>query len=344
MSMSKPNADASIGATQIGSIVMTYLFGISTLQVYHYMYYYPRDSLWLKSLVSLVWLVGAGHAISVIAAMYSLTVTHFGDVSSEEMIQLPTGFIWAIVLSGFVTLLVQGYFAHRIRVFSKKLYIPVFCWSMSTLRFAGTLYITVGALRTQRLSKFLRRCGWLLAAILIGGACLDIIIAASMCYYLKREKVFAFTRTAKMLDKLMVYSIETGLLTSITGVTIYICYRLMPMNYSFFAVFMFFPEVFTITMLVSLNLRRVHNDECEAVIGLPQAGPADGMSSSRSKHFSKGFSAGSNNDYLRSAKSISVGPCLDSLRGHRDIVIEITHETQEHRDQSLDANGPCIAT
>ncbi|KAF9231833.1 hypothetical protein BU15DRAFT_81942 [Melanogaster broomeanus] len=212
-------------------IIMTYLFGISTLQFYHYMYYYPRDSLWLKFLVSLVWLVGAGHTIAVTAAMYSLTVTHFGDLSPEtDMAQLPASFTWAIVLSGVMTLLVQGYFAHRIRVFSKKLYIPVFCWAFSILRFAGTLYITVGALRAVRLEVFLRNKDWLLAWTLIGGACLDIIIAASMCYYLKREKAFAFTRTAKMLDKLMVYSIETGLLTSITAVTIYICYKLMPTN------------------------------------------------------------------------------------------------------------------
>ncbi|KAF9231830.1 hypothetical protein BU15DRAFT_81940 [Melanogaster broomeanus] len=281
------DADASIGATQIGSIIMTYLFGISTLQVYHYMYYYPRDSMWLKSLVSLVWLVGAGHTIAVTAAMYSLTITHFGDLSSEEMTQIPTGFIWAIFLSGFMIALVQGFFAHRIRVFSKKLYIPVFCWFISTLRFVGTVYITVEALRTQKLSEFLRRCSLLLAVILIGGACLDIIIAATMRYYLKREKVFAFTRTAKMLDKLMVYSIgeDVQMVFLVSYLTVW-CLELTVLlswlNFpdSFFAVFMFFPEVFAITMLVSLNLRRVHNDECEDVICLPQPSAADGMSSS----------------------------------------------------------------
>ncbi|KAF9231826.1 hypothetical protein BU15DRAFT_81938 [Melanogaster broomeanus] len=338
------NADASIGATQIGSTVMTFLFGISTLQSYHCIYYYPKDSLWLKSLVSLVWLVGAGHAISVTAGTYSLTVTQLGDFSSEDITQIPTGFTWAIVLSEITASLVQGYFAHRVRVFSKKLYIPVFCWFMSALRFAGCSYIAVGTSRAQDLSEFLQSNDWILVPILIGGACLDIIIAASMCYYLKRQKAFAFTRTAKMLDKLMVYSIETGLLTGTYGVTIYICYKFMPTPDSFFAVFMSFPEVFAITMLVSLNLRRVHSDECEAVICLPQANATDRTSSLLSRHFSKGFSAGMNSGYLRSAKSISVGPRLDPLRGHRDIVIEVTQETQEHRDKSLDARGPCIAT
>ncbi|KAF9232516.1 hypothetical protein BU15DRAFT_81143 [Melanogaster broomeanus] len=236
------NANATIGATQIGSIVMTFLFGIATLQAYHYTYYYPRDSLWLKSLVALVWLIGAGHAISVTATMYSLTVTHFGDFSSEDITQIPTGFASSIVLSSVMSSLVHGYFVHRIRVFSKKLYIPVFCWFMSALRFAGTVYTTAEALRAQKLWEFLRRHDWLLTSIWLGGACLDIIIATSMCYYLKRERAIAITRTAKMLDKLMVYSIETGLLTSITGVTIYVCYRFMQTNYSFFAVFMLFPE------------------------------------------------------------------------------------------------------
>ncbi|KAF9232526.1 hypothetical protein BU15DRAFT_81152 [Melanogaster broomeanus] len=246
------NPNTSIGATQIGSTVMTFLLGIVTHQAVHCMYYYPRDPLWLKSLVCLVWLVAASQTISVAAAMYFLTVTHFGDFSPEDMNQIPTGFVWTIVLSGVMTSLVQtmlsapspsqGYYAHRIRLLSKRLYIPVFCWSMSTLRFAGSVYITAGALRAQNSSEFLRDSDWLLASILIGGACLDIIIAASMCYYLKREKVFALTRMAKTLDKLMVYSIETGLLTGITGVTIYICYRFIRSAYSFFAVFMSFSE------------------------------------------------------------------------------------------------------
>jgi len=127
-------------------------------------------------------------------------------------------------------------------------------------------------------------------------------------------------------------------------VTIYICYRFIRSAYSFFAVFMSFSEVFAITMLVSLNLRRVHNDEREAVICLPQVNVADGVSSSRSKHLSNGFSAGVSSDYLGGAKSISVGHHLDSLQRHRDIVIEITRETQEQRDESLDARGPCSAT
>ncbi|KAF9231828.1 hypothetical protein BU15DRAFT_55691 [Melanogaster broomeanus] len=210
------NVDASIGATQIGSTVMTFLFGICTLQSYHYIYYYPRDSLWLKSLVRASSpLIGASHTISVTVATYSLTVTHFGNFSSEDITQIPTGFIWAIVLSGVMTSLVQGYFAHRVRVFSKRLYIPVFCWFMSALRFAGSFYITVGALRAHNLSEFIRSNDWLLATIFLGGACLDIIIAVSMCYYLKREKAFAITRTAKMLDTLMVYSIGRSCLSAL---------------------------------------------------------------------------------------------------------------------------------
>ncbi|KAF9232528.1 hypothetical protein BU15DRAFT_67398 [Melanogaster broomeanus] len=270
--MANFNASASMGATQIGSIVMTYLFGISTLQV------------------SLVWLVGAGHAISVTAATYSLTVTHFGNFSSEDIIQISTGFIWAVVLSGAMTSLVQGYFAHRVRVFSKRLYIPVFCWSMSALRFAATVYVTVGALRAQRLWEFLRMYEWLLGSILIGGACLDIIISASMCYYLKREKAFALTRDWSPYEKVV--------------------------------------NPFTWVTTEADTAGSVYNY----------------YAGFRSRPFSKGFSAGRNSDYLRSTKSASVGTHRDSLPGHRDIVIEITHETQEHREESLRANVPRIAT
>ncbi|KAF9231831.1 hypothetical protein BU15DRAFT_68003 [Melanogaster broomeanus] len=210
------------------------------------------------------------------------SVTHFGDLSSEDITQIPTGFIWAIVLTEIMASLVQctisvtGVPCKSCPCLLKKLYIPVFCWFMSALRFAGSLYITVGTLRAQNLSEFFQSNDWLLVPILIGGACLDIIIAASMCYYLKRQKVFAIARTAKMLDKLMVYSI---------GSTFQI--RSSPCSCPFRKVVYLFARVTTeadtadsvaITMLVSLNLRRVHSDECEAVIYLPQANAADGTS------------------------------------------------------------------
>ncbi|KAF9232527.1 hypothetical protein BU15DRAFT_67397 [Melanogaster broomeanus] len=289
------NVDASIGATQIGSTVMTFLFGICTLQSYHYIYYYPRDSLWLKSLVSLVWLVGASHTISVTAAAYSLTVL-ISAISPRGYHPDTDGFIWAIVLSGVMTSLVQTHAECTIPVtgvlctscpslLKKAVHPSVLLVHVGSEIRWELIYYTGGTASGIFRSSFEAMTGFW-PRFFSGEPVWTFIIAASMCYYLKREKVFAIARTAKMLDKLMVYSI-----------------------------------VHANTLFV---LRRVH------VLS--------------KRHFSKEFPAGVNSDCLRSAKSASVGPHLGSLPEHPDVVIEITHETQEHRDESLEASGPCIAT
>jgi hypothetical protein len=43
-----PPLDGTLGAIEVGGIVSTFLFGIETLQVYHYFRKYPGDALLLK--------------------------------------------------------------------------------------------------------------------------------------------------------------------------------------------------------------------------------------------------------------------------------------------------------
>ncbi|KAH7884187.1 hypothetical protein F5I97DRAFT_1666488 [Phlebopus sp. FC_14] len=252
---SLPPPNSSLGAIQIGSLVMMFLLGISTLQAFHYFQNYPRDALWIKLLVVSVWLFAVGQAIAAISGLYSLTISQFGQIAAAEILDLPAGIACSVVLSGAVGPLVQCYFAHRVLVFSRKLYIPVLSWSLSLLRFTGSVCICVETLRHPALLVFYAQYGWLIATLLVGGACNDLIITASMCYYLRRERAGAIDRTAKMLDKLTTYSIETGLVTSLTAVTVYICYKLMPTNSIYLAIFMCLSEVFANTLFASLNSR-----------------------------------------------------------------------------------------
>jgi hypothetical protein len=48
-----------------------------------------------------------GHTISVLTAMYHLTVTEFGEPDALRVITMPTGYAWSIVFSGSVGAIVE---------------------------------------------------------------------------------------------------------------------------------------------------------------------------------------------------------------------------------------------
>ncbi|KAH7922196.1 hypothetical protein BV22DRAFT_1197622 [Leucogyrophana mollusca] len=335
--------NSAIGALMIGSLVMTFAFGIATIQTYHYYRNYPRDPVWLKSLVTLVLLCIVGHCATVLSGMYAISVTDFrvGQTmgSAELLGPLPPGFVSSILLSGFLGPAVQGYFAQRVYVLSGSMIIPIFCWTLSALRFTGSIAAAAFAFHHMSLQTFAVEFGWLIMTLLVMGAVNDGVIAGNMCYYLKSEKDFVLRmgRSARSLDQMMAFTIETGLITGLTAAVILVFFLSMPSNLAWFALFLVFGEIFANTFLASLNARRVRTDINETVISLPYvAGFRSGIvvdtarlperlrapkESSVSAHLSTDQNGSSPNGFGPTARMFSEPPVAPG------IVVEISKST-----------------
>ncbi|KAH7907141.1 hypothetical protein BJ138DRAFT_1116941 [Hygrophoropsis aurantiaca] len=225
------NLNNSIGAILTGAFVMAYLFGIVTVQTYQYYRKYPGDSLGLKILVASVWSLLLGHSIAVATGVFAISVMKFGQLSAETLatFPFPVGLPSSIMFSTFLAPIVQsssiqGYFAYRIRVISKHTYIPALFWLDS-------------------LPHMLTEYAWLIEGVVVLEAVCDTLIALTMSYYLKRERSSALARTAQILSCLIKYTIETGALTSLTGLTVVICYMTLT-NLVWFGVYLLLEEVY----------------------------------------------------------------------------------------------------
>jgi hypothetical protein len=106
--------------------------------------------------------------------------------------------------------LCQAWFAYRVRKLSGKYYIPVFCWFLSFLRCIATVALGVEALRASSLLGFEVQFKWLLTFILSVGAGVDVIIAFSLCIYLRQHRTTSFKRTVKMINQMMIYTVGTS--------------------------------------------------------------------------------------------------------------------------------------
>ncbi|KAF7342410.1 O-methylsterigmatocystin oxidoreductase [Mycena venus] len=154
------NPHSTIGAYQIGVLISYILFGVTTTQAYIYYSRFPDDSRKLKALIAVVWFGELGHAICIGHTLYAFTILDYGH--SERLFgPAPKSLETSILFGSITTTSVQVFFAFRIYKFSKKLQIPIVCWTLSFVRQLAALTIFVTALRPIPVATYDLKWRWL---------------------------------------------------------------------------------------------------------------------------------------------------------------------------------------
>ncbi|KAF9471161.1 hypothetical protein BDN70DRAFT_784519, partial [Pholiota conissans] len=187
------NAQPTLGALFIGVLISCFLFGIVTLQTYLYYRKFPEDRARLKIMVAFVCVFELAHCICVCHAAYYMVIIGYGNPSF--LLRSPNTLSLAIIFSGIIGPIVQVFFAERVRIVSEgNLIIPIFCWTLSSLRLTLSLIAAGKGLEMTNLAQFQAKWEWLLTAVLSIGVAVDLVIAASLCYYLTKRKAQSMER------------------------------------------------------------------------------------------------------------------------------------------------------
>ncbi|KAG1735934.1 uncharacterized protein EDB91DRAFT_1250266 [Suillus paluster] len=341
------NPNNTLGTLQVGGSIMVFLFGIETLQTYYYFKRYPNDRLWLKLLVVWIWMEEIGHTVSVLSGMYLLTVTEFGQHDALAVTTMPIGYAWSIVFSGSVGFIVEAFFAHRLYVLSKQLYLPVTAWGLASFRLAGSMVASSKVFGNISLEVFSREWRGLITACFAAGAGADIIVAGGQCYYIYREKRIAIGRTLKLLDRLLAYTVETGLVLSMSAVVILVVWATTSHSFWWFGIYLYYTEVFANCLMASLNTRRVQEDSVgEKVINLSHnlhiRSADSAYTASRNQNFMRhppksGFDA---DIELAPAVASNGSNTRDPFQGqamdHPNIAISVSQDVCIKHDRSVD--------
>ncbi|KAF9036370.1 hypothetical protein BJ165DRAFT_1508163 [Panaeolus papilionaceus] len=249
------NPNNTLGALSIGVTISVFLYGVLFMQTYVYHKTFPNDSPRLKALVAFVVSMETVHLLCITHSIYSLTITNYGNPAS--LVRPPNTVIVAVIFSGMIGSLIQGFFAGRIKVVSEKWVVSVICWSMCLARLTLSLIIAVKAFQMTSLTQFSHDTKGVLTATLVVSAALDISISAGLCYYLRAKRNTSHMKTAKTIDQIITWTIQTGLANSITGLVELICFVLMPNNFIWLAIFMFLARMYSNSLLASLNARTI---------------------------------------------------------------------------------------
>ncbi|KAI0701759.1 hypothetical protein C8Q76DRAFT_240747 [Earliella scabrosa] len=263
--------DDTLGAAFLGTIATSCLYGITVVQTYiYYKRYSETDPLYLKCLVFLLWVLDSLHLALITHAVYFYTVINFTNIIQ---LTIPTWSILSqIVVTGVSDLAVRGVFCHRVWKLSNRNWPLLIAIIISSLVvFGGGMAFAVKGFRIPNFEA-LSEISDILYISLGSGVFADVLIAASLCFLLAKRRT-GFARTDSTVRVLMLYSINTGGLTSLCALLCLLTYASMPNNFIFIAFYFVLPKLYLNALLATLNARRsLRETNSGALVSIPLSG------------------------------------------------------------------------
>ncbi|KAJ7512793.1 hypothetical protein B0H11DRAFT_8493 [Mycena galericulata] len=251
--MASFDPDTTLGAYEIGVLASYALLGVTTTQTYVYYSRFPNDPLRIKCLVAGIWSCEVAHAVCIAKSLYVMTVSDYGH--PEKLFLIPRTLAAAVLFSGIIGAGVQVFFASRIYSVSRSFFIPCLSWCLSFLRLLGSITACVYGFRMQTIPGFETQWAWLLKSLWSVASANDVIIAVTLVYLLHHQRSTADKRTVAIVDKLVAWTIETGVVTGAAGLVSLVCFVTMPENFVWLGCFVVAARLYSNSLLASLNSR-----------------------------------------------------------------------------------------
>ncbi|KAG2002985.1 hypothetical protein CC2G_003623 [Coprinopsis cinerea AmutBmut pab1-1] len=212
------------GAIEIGSQVSLILFGVETVQSFNYYHSFPDDTWYLQWLVGILWFLELAHMILVAAEIFKITIIQYGDPESLRRIPYLVG---AIFPSTLVTSLTHLFHAARIwRMLPRpwKLIAPL-CIAATLFLSGGAFAIGIGSLQNGAdVILFDLHWKWLVKIVFSVLCAIDVTLASSMVAFLWFQRKRSISRSMRLMDRLVQYSLGTGLVTGITSISMLVLF------------------------------------------------------------------------------------------------------------------------
>ncbi|KIY70216.1 hypothetical protein CYLTODRAFT_451897 [Cylindrobasidium torrendii FP15055 ss-10] len=211
------------------------------------------DSMGLKSLVAVVVALDFIHTLCTTMWMYGVCVTDFGQL--EKLAVLPDSYFGMAYPTGFITILVQGFYIWRIwKLAHGKIIIPVFLGLCACAQEGTQLYSmsVIGAKRDS--TQFTGDLTNIVIAVNGMGAAIDVLIALAMIYLLASNKT-RMARTNRILRDIAIYSVTTGAMTSICAILVLVTAIALPAQQYVLLFYVLLSRMYANSILATLNVR-----------------------------------------------------------------------------------------
>ncbi|KAI6141031.1 hypothetical protein BKA82DRAFT_4205933 [Pisolithus tinctorius] len=259
----------SWGSLLAGTFASLILYGVSILQTFIYYVQYPKDRTPLKLLVRLIdlsdFLLIVEHTVVRLGgvemrshlkfrAVWSYLVQYYGNFVNLAVMHPPL--LLATVVTSLVSFVVQSFFIWRIWSLSTghfKWIIPLILMPFVTAQpdytVKGLITPAIEAVSGPLLTKIANASNGTAAAV-------DITIAIMLCVLLAMGRTGFSGRTDRMLLRLIIVSVNTGIWTALFGLLAVILLVTLPQDLVFSGFYFPLCTLYCNMLLASLNVRR----------------------------------------------------------------------------------------
>ncbi|KAF8880667.1 hypothetical protein BD779DRAFT_1548361 [Infundibulicybe gibba] len=202
-----------VGPIFVGIILSWCLLGCLAVQLYTY-YLGQKDHIGLKLLVCFVSIIEIAHTSVATEYAWKLLVTYSGNVPSANYPSIDKMSSYLPVMSGITSATVQIFFAWRIRSLNRTLtgqISAIFICLVALVQSLGC--VIVASIQVPFNNPPSITLLWLAPSVAA-----DILIAATMLYTLHKARRQSLSKgTETILSRLIVNTIETGVITAVAA-------------------------------------------------------------------------------------------------------------------------------
>ncbi|KAF7288438.1 hypothetical protein HMN09_01396500 [Mycena chlorophos] len=259
------DARPTIGALYAGSLASVALSAVLAIQTLLYFMFFSADNIRFKGIVGWVWASDTAHTISVAVAIWQYGVLNFSQ--PQYLLDIAPALSATVALTGITTLNSNVFYGWRIHRMSKgnlKLTIPI--GLLAVTRIVMVIFLSVEMILCETWALISLRFKPMLVAALGISAATDIMLAATRYFFL-RELKQGYMGVPEMVDAVVIFTINDGLLTCTIVVAAIICFALMPQNYIWVGIYLTLSKLYSNSILVTLNLRNWYRHKNRPYLG-----------------------------------------------------------------------------
>ncbi|KAF9033565.1 hypothetical protein BJ165DRAFT_1410304 [Panaeolus papilionaceus] len=256
--MSTQVLNGTLGAAFLGSLAAAVLYGVTSVQIFLYFQRPQEDGKRFRLLIFFLWILDTLHMALTAHGLYVYLITNFGNY---DVLLSPT---WAVLAQVYPTnisdIIVRSVFARRVSVLCGfkhrrlRIILPVIIVCLSVVVFVcGTGF----ASKAFVLGTFERinAISVMLYTSFAAAVAADCLIATSLCVLLYQSRT-GIKRTDSLLNTMMLFTINTGLLTSVCAIACLVTYAIWPQRFIFMGLYFALSKLYVNSLLASLNTRQ----------------------------------------------------------------------------------------
>lgn len=260
--------NGTLGALFIGNIVGGIFYGITTIQTFIYFRGKPRDCPSFRLLICFLWILDSTQMGFMTRGVYHYLVLNFSNRAA--LLDAPWTLLMQVIVTCLSDLIVRCIFARRIWLLSGRNKLLLFIIVVvSVLVFGIGIAFTVRGIVDVSFIKLLDQ-SWLIYTAFGSSVFVDVLIAGSLCVLLHRSRS-GFKSTDSLVNTLMLYSINTGLLTSIAAMACFVTFAIWPHTFIFIGIFFVLGKLYINSILAVLNTRKFLRKRNSGVTTIPRS-------------------------------------------------------------------------